>query len=234
MLKVRNIHKEYSKSKVLKGITTQIEEGKITALIGPSGSGKTTLLKCMSLIELPSRGYWEFNNKKRIFPNKKKPKKTHFPVLSVVFQQFFLWPHLRNIDNINIVKPKMSNEDFKKLTHDLRISDCLDKFPYQSSIGQKQRVALARALVLKPKILLLDEITSSLDIRQIKIIEEIVITLKNNDVGMLIISHNIDFIRNVADKVIYIEDGLIREEGSTEILQNPKTEFLANFIYGKY
>ena len=156
-----------------------------------------------------------------------------YPNINMVFQQLFLWPHLTNEENIklavdNFIKEK--KERFKYLTDLLQIDNILKQYPNESPLGQKQRVAIARVLILDPKFIFFDEMTSALDIVQTNIIVKLLIKLKSEGIGILIITHNINFMERVADNLLFMYDGKIVEIGDTNMIKQPKTELLKNFL----
>lgn len=236
MLSIRNLTKVYNKKTIIKNISLDFNGGETTSIIGPSGAGKTTLLRCLSLLETPDEGDWNFNHLQYHFPSKVKLQYP-YPKLTVVFQQYFLWPHLTNRENI-LLSVKVFDGAKKKLFDELisylHLENFLGNYPNQSSVGQKQRVALARALILEPEYLILDEVTSSLDFRQIRFVEKIINDLKNKGVSVILITHSLDLVKNVSDRVIFMENGSVVEQGTSEILHNPKTKYLKSFLNGEF
>jgi ABC-type polar amino acid transport system ATPase subunit len=209
MLKADKIAKSYGETPVLHKVDLGIERGKITALIGPSGSGKTTLLKVLAFLEHPDSGSVSLDEVHYQFPlTKDKKIKAPWPKVSVVFQQLFLWPHLTLLQNITLPLMAKGLDDKPANLRDLLdrfdMNDFVYRYPNQASLGQRQRAALVRALLLKPDYLLLDEITSSLDVEQTA--------------------------KDAADKIVFMERGEILEEGSPELLSNPQHERLRKFL----
>ncbi|UAB80963.1 amino acid ABC transporter ATP-binding protein [Marixanthomonas sp. SCSIO 43207] len=229
----KNISKYYSHKEVLKNLSFNLDTNSITVLFGPSGSGKTTLLRCLSLLDYPESGKlnifnstYDFNSKltKNIKPNSK---------INLVYQQLFLYPHLTNRENILIAIDDFNSskkELFKNLTKLLEIEDVLENYPNQSSLGQKQRIAIARVLILEPDYILFDEITSALDIVQTNNIIRLIKDLKNKGIGSLIVTHNMYVIKKLADKLVFMQNGKIIEEGGSEILKTPTTVELKSFL----
>jgi glutamine transport system ATP-binding protein len=229
MISARNIHKSFEGRKILDGIDMDIEPGKITCLIGPSGSGKTTLLRALGLLEYPEQGDILIDAKKYHFPlPKDKPeiKKGPWPKVTVVFQSLFLWPHMTLRENIALpaLNKKRSINNLDK-----KIDKLVAAFD-MASLGQRQRVALARALILEPQYVLLDEITSSLDVEQIEKILNYLQMLRAEGMGVFLITHLLGFARRAADKIVFVDGGKIQEQGGPEILENPQSPRLKQFL----
>ena len=235
MLEIKNLEKSFGEKKVLKGISLTINKGDIIGIIGPSGCGKSTLLRCINLLEKPTSGEILFNgtsitNSKHILEVRKK--------IGMVFQQFNLFNHMNVIDNI-ILAPVMNKlmtkeEAIKKANTLLKKVDLLDiakSYPSQISGGQKQRVAIIRALMMNPEIMLFDEPTSALDPEMIGEVTNLMKKLADDGMTMLIVSHELNFIKNFCTRIIYLDDGKIVEDGSSkEIFKNPKDKRLKNFL----
>lgn len=236
MLSGTKLTKIYDGRKILKEVNIKIEAGKITSLIGPSGSGKTTLLRALSMIDLPDSGSISFDNIKYEFPVQENNVTPPWPKISVVFQQLFIWPHLTLRKNIELpLKIKGVLKDNKKYLDQLyamfNMKEFVDRFPNEVSIGQRQRAALVRALALKPEYLLLDEITSSLDVEQSEIILSHLTAIKKQGVGILMVAHDIDFALSSADMVCFMENGKIVKQGKPyEFLLESKNERISKFI----
>lgn len=221
--------------KLLSDVNASIRPGTITALIGPSGAGKTTLLKGLSLIETPSTGTLTIDGNRYSFPVRKGERIAQpWPDVTVVFQQLFLWPHLTLRQNITLPLGKQTdNARCEYLEHLLRRFDMhkfVERYPNQVSIGQKQRAALVRAMVLNPKYILLDEITSSLDVEQVGLILSEIRLLRERGVGIMLITHHLRFAREVADAVIFLEGGCVIESGGKEVLTNPSKQRVKEFL----
>ncbi len=237
MIKAININKYYGNLKALNNVSIELNPGEITILFGPSGCGKTTLLRNLSLLDLPESGELEIFNRKYKFPLKPNDKTiSPFPKLTVVFQQLFLWPNLTNRENIMLAFSKKQTDYSKKqeylnyLIKEMEMSSYIDKFPNESSLGQKQRVAIARALILNPDFIFFDEITASLDILQITHIIKMIMKLRNDKMGFLFITHNIEIAKKIGDKLVFMQEGKIIETGSRSILSNPQTTELKYFL----
>ena len=236
MIKCSNLYKSYGNFLVLKNINMSVSKGEIIVVTGPSGSGKTTLLKCLSLLENPDKGIVEIDEKiAGHFPiNVKYIYKEQFPNIGIVFQSHYLWPHLTNSENITLVFNHKLNKAqqlyYDELLDRFNVGDFIYKYPNQSSLGQRQRIALIRTLIQKPSYLFLDEITSSLDIEQTSILLKFLEKLRDEGVGILLITHFLLFAQKAANQVIFMDDGNIVEAGDKSILHDPQTARLKVFI----
>ncbi len=240
MLIGKALTKSFKDRKILDCVDAQLEPGRISVIIGPSGSGKTTLLKTMSLLDAPDSGTISVDDWQCQFPLKDaKNFAPPWPKVTVVFQQLFLWPHLTLLQNITLpitlrkpIDPK-KEEHTEKVNELIKLFDMEDfiyRYPNEASLGQRQRVALARALLLEPKYLLLDEITSSLDVEQVAIILTHLKELAARGIGILTVTHLLHFARDAADHIIFMDKGQVIESGGKEILQNPKEERVKKFL----
>jgi len=232
MIKAKNIYKNIGNRAILKDISLELGKDEVTVLFGPSGSGKTTLCRNLSLLDYPNKGEIEIFGNLYAFPSKKKFENLPYPQIGFVYQQLFLWPHLTNKQNILFAlgnKIESRKEQFDELVEFLEIKDIIGRYPNEVSIGQKQRVAIARTLILNPDFIFFDEITSALDIVQTKKIIELIENLKNKGVGCLIVTHNLEMFKKVADNMIFLSEGEIVERGN-DIFQNPKSQEFINFL----
>lgn len=233
MITVKNITKQFGDKTVLDNISLEIRPGTITSVIGPSGSGKTTLLRTIGMLELADGGEISLDTEKYVFPVENIEGRTPWPRITIVFQSLFIWPHLTLRQNILLpLRDNVTNENQKHLDEliDLfSMHQFIDRYPNEVSLGQKQRAAIVRALILKPEYLLLDEITSSLDVEQISIILSHLDIIKKQGVGIVMVTHLINFARTVSDNVIFLDQGKIIESGK-EILVNPKNDRVQKFI----
>ena len=262
LLNVENIRKSYGKTEVLKDISFSLKKGEVLAIIGSSGSGKTTLLRCLNFLETPGNGKISVNDKVLFDSNDSSAKsdseirkrRLHF---GLVFQSFNLFPQYTVIENIMLAPKLAAKEQIKqtgeymgaksyKEAHEIiksnaksllervGLSEKSESYPCNLSGGQQQRVAIARALALNPDVLCFDEPTSALDPELTGEVLNVIRSLKTSDSTMIVVTHEIEFARDVADKIIYMADGVIAEEGTPEQVinnpQNPRTQaFLSRF-----
>lgn len=235
IIEVKNLKKQFGKNVVLDNINLEIKKGEVVSLIGPSGSGKSTILRSIIDLETITSGniLIEGNNLKD-----KKIKKEMLLKTGMVFQTFNLFPHMSVRNNIvktlELVK-KMDKKEANKIAEEtlevVGLIDKIDNFPSELSGGQKQRVAIARALSLRPDILLFDEPTSALDPELVKEVLDIIRKLKNDKITMLIVSHEMNFVKEISDKVVVLEKGEILEKGdSKKIFENPDSQRVKKFL----
>lgn len=232
MLYAKNITKEIDGREILKDVSLSLESGEIVSVIGPSGAGKTTFLRAISLIDFPNSGSLKIDNESYQFPiTQTGSVRFPYPNLTVVFQQLFIWPHLTIRQNLTLpLKGNVDEKHFEEMVGLFQMSPFLDRYPNEVSIGQRQRAALVRALLLKPNYLLLDEVTSALDIEQSHIILSHLKQIAERGVGIVFVSHALHLASKISNKVIFLEDGKIVEAGTNDILTNPKSERLKKFI----
>ncbi|ESE29525.1 MAG: amino acid ABC transporter ATP-binding protein [[Eubacterium] brachy] len=236
MLVVKNLKKNFGENQVLKGIDEHIKQGEVVCVIGPSGSGKSTFLRCLNLLEEPTSGEiyldGEQINAEKTDINKVRQK------LGMVFQNFNLFPHKTVMENIILapvnVLGKTAEESEKtglELLKRVGLEDKKDAYPSSLSGGQKQRVAIARALAMNPEAMLFDEPTSALDPEMVGDVLEVMRDLAKKGMTMIIVTHEMGFAREVADRVIFMDEGYLIEEGSPEnIFDNPKEERVREFL----
>lgn len=252
ILQVNGLTKSFGKLPVLKGISFSLEKGEVLAIIGASGSGKTTLLRCLNFLEMPDGGTVSVNNRLLLDGSDKSPvtdaelrkKRLKF---GLVFQSFNLFPQYTVLKNITLAPSLIAKETaegpalkeeyarIEKEAADLLarvgLSDKISAYPYSLSGGQQQRVAIARALALKPDILCFDEPTSALDPELTGEVLKVIKSLKSDDRTMIVVTHEMEFARGVADKVIFMADGVIAEEGTPEeVFGNPRHEKTISFL----
>ena len=236
MIYVKDLKKSFGKHEVLKGIDEHIEKGEVVVVIGPSGSGKSTFLRCLNLLEKPTSGeiIFEGNNimDKKVNINKIREK------MGMVFQQFNLFPHKTVMENIIVgpvnVKGWKEDEAIKKgeeLLEKVGLLDKKDSYPNSLSGGQKQRIAIARALAMQPDVMLFDEPTSALDPEMVGEVLNVMKSLANDGMTMVIVTHEMGFAKEVGDRVLFIDEGKILESGTPEeIFNNPKNQRTKDFL----
>lgn len=242
ILEVENIKKSFGKVAVLKGINFSLNKGEVLSIIGSSGSGKTTMLRCLNFLETPETGVIKVGGEKvfdanepKVSDAKLRERRLHF---GLVFQQFNLFPQYSVLKNVTLaptLQGKGSAAEIenkaRELISNVGLSDRIDYFPSQLSGGQQQRVAIARALALEPDILCFDEPTSALDPELTGEVLKVIKELKSSDRTMIIVTHEIEFARDVSDKVIFMDGGHIVEEGTPfEVIDNPKHERTKAFL----
>ena len=237
MIRIENLHKRFGKLEVLKGIDINVEKGEIIAIIGPSGSGKSTFLRCINRLEEPTDGKI-FIDGENILSKETNINKIREKV-GMVFQHFNLFPHKNVIKNIILAPIKIKNYSIelaeKKADNLLNKVGLLDKkysYPNQLSGGQKQRIAIARALAMEPEIMLFDEPTSALDPEMIKEVLDVMIELAREGMTMLIVTHEMGFAKNVATRILFMNDGkILEDEKPEEFFNNPKHSRTKEFLY---
>ena len=237
MIKIENLHKRFGKLEVLNGIDINVEKGEIIAIIGPSGSGKSTFLRCINRLEEPSEGKI-FIDGENILSKETNINKIREKV-GMVFQHFNLFLHKNVIKNITLAPIKIKNYSVelaeKKADKLLSKVGLLDKkyaFPNQLSGGQKQRIAIARALAMEPEVMLFDEPTSALDPEMIKEVLDVMIELAREGMTMLIVTHEMGFAKNVATRILFMNDGkILEDEKPEEFFNNPKHNRTKEFLY---
>lgn len=240
MIEIRNLHKSFGGLEVLKGIDLEIKKGEIVTIVGPSGSGKSTVLRCMNLLEVPTTGQIIFEGTD--ITDKKVNIDEVRQRIGMVFQNFNLFPNMTVLDNITLAPmrlKKLSKEEANKKAEGLLdrvgLLDKKDSYPSQLSGGQKQRIAIARALAMEPDMMLFDEPTSALDPEMVKEVLDVIKELAKEGMTMAIVTHEMGFAKEVADRVIFVDDGKIVEDDTPEAVFNnpthPRTqEFLAKIL----
>ncbi|MCX0404324.1 amino acid ABC transporter ATP-binding protein [Clostridium perfringens] len=236
MINVRNLYKSFGKNEVLKDINETIKKGEVVVIIGPSGSGKSTFLRCLNLLEEPTSGVINFEGEditdKNVDINKIREK------MGMVFQQFNLFPHKTVMENLTIGPTKIKNisngDAVKKGSELLEKVGLLDKknvYPNSLSGGQKQRIAIARALAMEPDVMLFDEPTSALDPEMVGEVLGVMKSLAKDGMTMVVVTHEMGFAKEVGDRILFMDEGRIIEEGTSEdIFQNPKNSRTKDFL----
>lgn len=236
IFEVRDLSKAFGKLEVLKSINESIYEGEVVCIVGPSGSGKSTFLRCLNLLEKPTSGKVFFEDvdisDKSIKINKYRQK------IGMVFQSFNVFPHLTVLENITltpILEKNISKEEAKNDAFDLLkrvgLFDKKDEYPTRLSGGQKQRLAIVRALAMKPDVMLFDEPTSALDPEMVKEVLDVIKDLAKSNMTIVIVTHEMGFAREVSDRVLFMDEGIIAEQGTPgEIFDNPQNERTIEFL----
>lgn len=243
LLEAKNIIKDYGEGRVLDDVSLKIYRGEVIVLIGPSGCGKSTFLRCMNGLEQIQSGQIHLDGK--VITEGKTDWSKVRQKIGMVFQSYDLFPHMSVIDNIVLGPVKVQGRDKKEVTEEAEklldrvgLLDKKDAFPRQLSGGQKQRAAIVRALILKPEILLFDEVTAALDPEMVREVLDVILELAADGYTMLIVTHEMQFAKAVADKVVFLDGGKIVESDAPEnFFTQPKTDrarrFLNTFIYAK-
>ena len=236
ILEIKDLHKNYEKQEVLKGISTNVNRGDVIAVIGPSGCGKSTFLRSLNLLEVPTKGQILFEG------TDLTDKKTNINVvrqkIGMVFQQFNLFPNMTIKDNIMLATVKLgilskeeASQKADELLERIGLGDKAQAYPMQLSGGQKQRIAIVRSLAMNPDVILFDEPTSALDPEMVGEVLSVMKELARSGMTMVVVTHEMGFAREVANRVMFINEGVIAEEGTPdEIFSNPKSERLKEFL----
>ena len=236
MITVNHLHKSFDDHEVLVDINEHIAPGEKVVIIGPSGSGKSTFLRCMNLLEQPTSGQIIFDGvditQKGVNINQIRQQ------MGMVFQHFNLFPHLSIMDNLTLAPVKLklmsqeqANEDALRLLNPINLAEKADAYPGQLSGGQKQRIAIVRSLMMKPKMMLFDEPTSALDPEMVGEVLEVMKDLANDGMTMAVVTHEMGFAREVATRVLFMDEGVIMEQGTPEqIFNDPQNERTKEFL----
>ena len=236
MIKVTNLFKQFGDNEVLKDISTSIDSGEVVSIIGPSGSGKSTFLRCLNLLESPTKGNVWINGEEMTDPKTNIMNVRQH--IGMVFQHFYLFPHMTVIDNLTYAPMKVKGESrelaeskARKLLARVGLTDKESAYPNNLSGGQKQRVAIARALAMEPKLMLFDEPTSALDPEMVKEVLTVMKDLAGSGMTMAVVTHEMGFAREVSDRILFLDEGKLLEEGSpNEFFSNPKTTRAKDFL----
>lgn len=235
MIELKDVRKSFGKNEVLKGINLRIEKGEVVVIIGPSGSGKSTVLRTMNYLEAPTSGHVIVDGMDLSDKNKLNEIRTE---VGMVFQNFNLFPHMTVLDNLTLAQIKVRKTEKKeaeevamKLLERVGLSDKAHMYPDSLSGGQKQRVAIARALAMKPKVMLFDEPTSALDPEMVREVLDVMKSLADEGMTMVIVTHEMGFAKEVADRVLFVDGGQILEDGTPkQVFDAPTSERTKLFL----
>ncbi len=238
ILKVEGLKKSYGKLDVLKDINCEIAEGEVVCVIGPSGSGKSTMLRCLNMLELPDGGRIELHGNEIYGGGKTHDLDVLRREVGMVFQSFNLFPHMSAKENVSIAqvrvrgrKRKEADERSVELLAKVGLEEKVDEYPDRLSGGQQQRVAIARALAMDPEVMLFDEVTSALDPELVKGVLDVMRELADSGMTMVVVTHEMNFAREVSDRVIFMDQGYIVEQGDPdEVLGNPSADRTKQFL----
>ncbi|RNB80476.1 amino acid ABC transporter ATP-binding protein [Brevibacillus nitrificans] len=240
MISITDLHKQFAQLKVLRGISLDVAKGKVVVIIGPSGSGKTTLLRCLNALEIPTSGSVQIGDVRLDFS--KKVERSSLPILrkqtGMVFQSYNLFPHMTALENVMegpVTVKKISKEKAREKASSLLVKvglgDKLDHYPAQLSGGQQQRVGIARALAMDPQVMLFDEPTSALDPELVGEVLKVMKELAQEGMTMVVVTHEMGFARDVADEVIFMDQGVIVEHGTPQqLFTQPREERTRQFL----
>ena len=236
VIRVRDLKKDFGRLSVLKGIDVDIRKGDVVCVIGASGSGKSTFLRCLNLLEMPSGGSIEFDGID--LTGAKVDLDLHRQKMGMVFQQFNLFPHLTVLENLTlapVLLKKMNKPEAEKKAMELLervgLADRAGAYPNQLSGGQKQRVAIVRALCMDPEVMLFDEPTSALDPEMVGEVLDVMKSLAKRGMTMIVVTHEMGFAREVSNRVLFMDEGVIAEDNTPEeLFSNPKSERLRSFL----
>ena len=251
IISVRNLHKKFGDLEVLKGVNIDVKRGDVVVVIGPSGCGKSTFLRCLNLLEIPSLGEITLEGE-YVFKKNEKGEKSdkqiereatkninlHRQKIGMVFQQFNLFPHLTILKNITLapvqlkkMSEKEATEKALALLRKVGLEDKANAYPPTLSGGQKQRIAIVRALAMEPDVMLFDEPTSALDPEMVGEVLKVIVELAKEGMTMVVVTHEMGFAKEAANRVIFMNDGVIKEENSPEeFFKNPKDKRLQEFL----
>ncbi len=236
MIDVHDLHKSFGKLEVLKGINANVKDGEVVAVIGPSGSGKSTFLRCLNLLEEPTSGSISIQNQK--LSDKKINVQRLRENVGMVFQHFHLFPHMTTLENVTYAPMKVKGlskkeavEKGEMLLEKVGLLEKANEYPKRLSGGQKQRVAIARALAMDPTIMLFDEPTSALDPEMVKEVLDVMKALAHTGMTLMIVTHEMGFAREVADRVLFMDEGMLVEEADPQtFFAAPKTKRAQDFL----
>lgn len=233
LLEIKDIYKNFHELQVLKGISQVIHKGETISIIGPSGGGKSTFLRCLNGLEKVNKGDILLNGKSIL-----DPKSDHIKKMGMVFQHFNIFPHLTVLKNITLapmleknIPEAQINQKAMELLEMVNLADKANEYPRKLSGGQKQRLAIVRALAMEPEIMLFDEPTSALDPEMVKDVLEVIQNLSKTGMTCIIVTHEMGFAKSISDRVLFIDGGIIAEEGTPEqLFQNPQNQRTKEFL----
>lgn len=236
MIEVTDLHKYFGSLHVLKGITETIDQGEVVVVIGPSGSGKSTFLRCLNLLEQPTSGRINFEGVDITSPDNDIDKQRQ--KMGMVFQHFHLFPHMTVLQNLTLGPTELkgytkekAEEEARVLLRRVGLEEKADVYPSKLSGGQKQRIAIVRSLAMSPDVMLFDEPTSSLDPEMVGEVLEVMRTLAKEGMTMVVVTHEMGFAREVGSRILFMDDGLIQEQGPPkQIFSNPQHPRLQDFL----
>ena len=236
LISVKNLEKKFNGVTALKSVSADIKKGEVVVMIGPSGSGKSTFLRCLNLLEMPTSGTITFNGVD--ITDKNVNINIHRQKMGMVFQHFNLFPHMTILKNMIIAPMKLQKKseeeataEAMKLLERVGLANRAQAYPSQLSGGQKQRIAIVRALCMKPDVMLFDEPTSALDPEMVGEVLDVMKELADDNMTMVVVTHEMGFAREVGDRVFFLEDGIIMEQGTPDdIFNHPKTDRLKSFL----
>jgi polar amino acid transport system ATP-binding protein len=236
VIKVEHLTKKFGNNEVLRNISTSIAKGEVVSIIGPSGSGKSTFLRCMNMLETPTSGKIVFDQQD--LTDSKTPVNKIRQRIGMVFQHFHLFPHLTVLENLTYaplkakgVNKQLAQEKARELLKRVGLSEKETAYPNSLSGGQKQRVAIARALAMEPELMLFDEPTSALDPEMVKEVLDVMKDLAKSGMTMVVVTHEMGFAREVADRILFLDHGVLLEEGiPSEFFSQPKTDRAKDFL----
>lgn len=236
MIEVNNLHKSFGNLHVLRGITTRIEQGSVVAVIGPSGCGKSTFLRCLNLLEKPTQGEIWIGNTQMTHPQTDVMRVRQ--KLGMVFQHFHLFPHMTVLENLTYAPMKVKGipkgqavAKAEELLARVGLADKAGTYPSRLSGGQKQRVAIARSLAMEPEVMLFDEPTSALDPEMVREVLDVMKALAHTGMTMIVVTHEMGFAREVADRICFFDQGQIAEDAApAEFFRQPKSERAKQFL----
>ncbi len=238
MVRIEDLHKRFGELEVLRGISLDVDTGEVVCVVGPSGSGKSTLLRCINLLEPPEEGRILLEGERVTGRDPEITPDTVRRRVGMVFQQFNLFPHKSVVENVSLAQLKVlgrsrdeASDKSRSLLERAGLGDKIDEYPERLSGGQQQRVAIARALAMDPHVMLFDEVTSALDPELVKEVLDVMRELAHEGMTMIVVTHEMGFAREVADRVMFMDEGMVVEHGPpAEVLEHPREERTSRFL----